>query len=232
MFLKKTANAEVHRPNVVGVIDSPRALEAATKLNPKEIDFLEVRVDTFADRESKLLSAIPELSLPLLITVRHPQEGGAHGLPASRRRELFHRFLPHATMVDVELRSLETLSDVVGAARAANVMIIHSYHNFQTTPPDSRLFELARRALLAKADVFKLATQTNTPIDLARLLTFLSKQKRIHMSVMGMGRFGKVSRLALAQGGSVLNYGYLDKPQVTGQWSALDLKKRINELTE
>jgi 3-dehydroquinate dehydratase I len=232
MFLRKIATNQAHRPNVVGVIDSPRALEAARKLQVDEVDLLEIRVDSFADRESKLLEALPSLSHPLIITVRHHQEGGAHTISAARRRELFHQFLPHAEMIDVELRSLESLSDVIDEARASQVKLIHSYHNFQFTPTDARLYELGRRSLLAKADVFKLATQTNTPTDLARLLTFLSKHKRIHIGIMGMGRFGKVSRLVLAQAGSVLNYGYLDRPSVSGQWSALELKKRIGELTE
>ena len=47
---------------------------------------------------------------------------------------------------------------------------------------------------------------------------------------MGMGRFGKVSRLLFAQAGAVLNYGYLDKPNASGQWEATLLKKRIAEL--
>jgi 3-dehydroquinate dehydratase-1 len=47
---------------------------------------------------------------------------------------------------------------------------------------------------------------------------------------MGMGRFGKVSRLLLAQAGSVLNYGYLDRPNASGQWEATILKQRLKEL--
>ena len=47
---------------------------------------------------------------------------------------------------------------------------------------------------------------------------------------MGMGPLGKVSRLVLAAAGSRLNYGYLDKPQVPGQWPALELVRRIEEV--
>ena len=47
---------------------------------------------------------------------------------------------------------------------------------------------------------------------------------------MGMGRLGKISRLLLAQAGSVLNYGYLDQPNASGQWEATLLKKRLAEL--
>lgn len=230
MFLRKIANAQSHIPNVVGVIDSPRALEIAMTLKPEDLDLLELRVDTFAEENLKLLSDVSRLPHPLIVTVRHPEEGGANALPAERRRTLFNEFLPHAELIDVELRSMEALTDVMASARASDVGIIHSYHDFQTCPPEARLFGIARRALLAQADIFKLAVQTNSPTDLAHLLTFLSRQKRIHISLMGMGPFGKVSRLVFAQAGSVLNYGYLDKPQVKGQWSALELKERITEL--
>ena len=49
---------------------------------------------------------------------------------------------------------------------------------------------------------------------------------------MGMGTFGKISRLLLAQAGSVLNYGYLDQPNASGQWEAVLLQKRLAELTD
>jgi 3-dehydroquinate dehydratase len=47
---------------------------------------------------------------------------------------------------------------------------------------------------------------------------------------MGMGVFGKLSRLVLGRAGSVLNYGYLDTVQVLGQWPAALLKQRLLEL--
>jgi 3-dehydroquinate dehydratase-1 len=45
-----------------------------------------------------------------------------------------------------------------------------------------------------------------------------------------MGPLGKVSRLVLAAAGSRLNYGYLDKPQVAGQWPARELALRLGEV--
>jgi 3-dehydroquinate dehydratase-1 len=47
---------------------------------------------------------------------------------------------------------------------------------------------------------------------------------------MGMGALGRVSRLLLAQLGSVLNYGYLDQATVPGQWPAARLRELIREL--
>jgi len=45
-----------------------------------------------------------------------------------------------------------------------------------------------------------------------------------------MGTFGKLSRVTLAAAGSVLNYSYLEKAQVPGQWPAALLKERLAEL--
>ena len=56
---------------------------------------------------------------------------------------------------------------------------------------------------------------------------FSAKKQPLPLSVMGMGRFGKISRLLFAQAGSVLNYGYLDRPNASGQWEATSLKKRL-----
>jgi 3-dehydroquinate dehydratase len=47
---------------------------------------------------------------------------------------------------------------------------------------------------------------------------------------MGMGQYGQLSRLLFGGCGSILNYGYLDKAQVPGQWPAEVLKARLLEL--
>ena len=83
---------------------------------------------------------------------------------------------------------------------------------------------LERRAFSAGADVFKIATATDDLRSFARLLEFSGSAVRGPRAVMGMGKFGQVSRLSLARAGSALNYGYLDKPNAPGQWEARELK--------
>ena len=67
---------------------------------------------------------------------------------------------------------------------------------------------------------------------MAVLLDFLTARRAAApaLSVMGMGAYGKVSRLVFARAGSVLNYGFLDRVQVPGQWPAELLKARLAEL--
>ncbi len=220
------------KAQVVGAVHSPGALRRAVRIRAGEVDFLEIRVDAFASDLSPLLKALPRFRVPLLFTVRHPAEGGANRLSSPRRRELFAQFLPFATLLDIELRSVEKLTGVIGEAQARGVRVIVSDHHFKTMPSPARLQQIVRRARAAGADICKIAALAETPAALAQLLTLFTRPQPVPLSVMGMGRYGKISRLLLAQAGSVLNYGYLDKPNASGQWEAVLLKKRLAELAE
>jgi 3-dehydroquinate dehydratase-1 len=219
-------------PQVVAAVHSPGALRCALEIQPGEVDFLEIRVDNFADDPATLLATLPRLRVPLIVTVRHPAEGGAHDLRYPSRRELFLQFLPYAALIDVELRSFRALADVLGAASRAGVKVIASVHHFHSIPQPAILQRSIREAHRSGADICKFAALADTPLALARLLSIVSAKQPLPLSVMGMGRFGKISRLLLAQAGSVLNYGYLDRPNASGQWEARLLKSRLAELME
>ena len=230
-------------PWVVGTVYSGASLAAAGGLSQATVghgltkslagpDFLELRVDHFARRPARLDPLAARPPRPLLVTVRHPAEGGAAaGLDAPARRLLYERFLPVAAWVDVEVRSLRTLAATVAGAKASGVCVVASFHDFHAVPGATRLRDLAARAMDAGADVFKVAVTVRGPGDLARLLDLMEQERRLPLAVMGMGPLGRVSRLALAASGSVFNYGYLGKrPQVPGQWPAATLRERIDEL--
>jgi 3-dehydroquinate dehydratase-1 len=217
-------------PQVVGTVHSPGSLAAARRIAAPAVDLLELRVDAFANDPRSLLSAAPRLKLPLIVTVRHPAEGGAHALSLSRRRALYLEFLPYARFIDVELRSAPALADVIADAHRRGVHVILSSHDFRRTPTTAALQRRARQAQRMGADVFKVATFTHTASDLSRLVALFAKKPTAPLSVMGMGAFGKVSRLLFARLGSLLNYGYLHRPNANGQWEARELKQRLREL--
>lgn len=215
---------------IVGPIHSPESLRAARRLVAGVVDLLEVRVDHFADAPDTLLDAVGGLTLPLIVTVRHPAEGGKHDLGFARRRELYSQFLPVAAAIDVELRSVKALSGVLEAARAGGVQVIVSFHNFEATPTAAQLEKTVKGAVAAGADVVKIAAKAETGADLHRLLGLFVEKTSRPLSVMAMGRFGKVSRLLFAQAGSVLNYAYLGTANASGQWSARDFRRRLAEV--
>ena len=192
-------------------------VHAARRLAKGDVDFLEWRADCLGAR-------IVECGFPWIVTARHPGEGGQNAMTASARRAALRELLPVAAVVDVEIRSLRELAAVVREAKSGGVAVLASFHDFRATPAIERLMELARRAVDAGADVLKVATHTAAAGDVARLLEFLDAAP-LPVAVMGMGSLGMASRVTLAAAGSMLNYGWLHRPNVTGQWSALELSR-------
>jgi 3-dehydroquinate dehydratase I len=202
-----------HSPAVVGVITTPAELNLSSAP-----DLFELRLDHFAGSENELGREMSILSAPLIITARHPAEGGANNLSMAQRRELLLRFLPRAQYVDLELRSLRALRRVLDLARKKKIRRIISFHDFKSTPSVRVLIGKARAARRAGADIFKVATRTDTPAQLQRLLDFLAHQDvDLPLSVMGIGKLGRESRRELMRRGSVLNYASLGHSKIPGQ---------------
>ena len=209
-------------PAVVGIVDSPAALRAAGRLRRGEVDFLEWRADFLG-------TGIVKSKIPRIVTARHPAEGGQNAMSAAARREALLELIPAAALVDVEIRSLGGMEKVLSEARKAGVGVITSFHDFQKTPSSARLKDLVKQACDAGADVLKIATRADSPADVARLLNLL-EMAPLPLAVMGMGPLGMASRVMLAASGSVLNYGWLHRPNVTGQWSAKDLRGILKKI--
>lgn len=147
-------------------------------------------------------------------------------MSAAARREVFLRLVEKADLIDLELRSISAMNRVRERAWAAGVRVIGSFHDFQKTPSASKLGEILDRASDAGVDIVKVAAVTSQPGDVVRLLDLFSRTS-LPLAVMGMGPLGYPSRLLFAACGSSLNYGWLDRPNVPGQWSALALKQAL-----
>jgi 3-dehydroquinate dehydratase-1 len=212
-------------PQIVGVIFTRTDLRRAVRMrNPP--DLFELRLDALFAKREEVKAAIGDLRAPLIITARHPREGGSNQLSAQKRRALLLRFLPHAAYVDIELRSAGTFAAILEEARAKSIRTIVSFHDFNETPSRPRLDKIARTAHSLGADLLKIATRTDTPAQLTRLLDFFLRERlEMKITAMGVGRLGRISRLELAKCGSVLNYAHLGSPQAKGQLSITQLRR-------
>jgi len=207
------------RPQLVGVIASPADFRfAVTMLEPP--DLFELRLDHLRGMIDQLERKMSILSSPVIITARDPREGGANNLSQKERHDLLLRFLPRAKYVDVELRSARAFKSLLAHARKQNVRRILSLHDFKSTPSARILRAKASLAKMHGADIFKIATRTDTPAQLTRLIDFVTdKGVDFPVSAMGIGKLGALSRVILAQLGSVLIYTSMGRPNVEGQLS-------------
>ncbi|MCF7729774.1 MAG: type I 3-dehydroquinate dehydratase [Chthoniobacterales bacterium] len=193
------------------------------KKNPRElfykIDLLEARLDSLP------LSLLPSWwPLPVIATARHHAEGGVSHLSTSQRQHLLEESLAWASAIDVEWRSLKKYTSLIAAAKKEKRFIISSFHDFKTVPSLARLERMSLLAQEAGADLFKVACRVTHEHELLRLLAFQSMMPTdFPIACMGMGEGGKISRILLPLCGSWLSYGWLYKPQLSGQWSAEEL---------
>ena len=220
-------SVKARRPflRLVGVIRSQDDLRFAIRMrNPP--DLFEVRLDHLVGIVNELENKLSMLPAPFIITARHPREGGANKLSIKQRHELLSRFLPRARYVDVELRSAKALRSLLEIARRKNVRRIISFHNFRSTPSTRSLRARACAAKSCGADIFKVATRTDTPAQLAQLLDFIAnKNVDLAVSAMGIGKLGGISRRELMRRGSVLNYAHLGRARIAGQPSLRDIRR-------
>jgi 3-dehydroquinate dehydratase I len=213
------------RPRVVGVIASRADLERAVRMR-RPPDLFELRLDRLAGMADQVENLLPKLRRPLIITARDPREGGANKLRLRQRRDLLARFLNHADYIDVELRLASALLPSFASAKNKNVRRIISFHSFKSTPSARILSAKARDARSHGADIFKVATRTDTPMELGRLLEFMiSSRLDLALAVMGIGKLGAISRVLLARTGSVLIYASVGAAtDVEGQLSLEQLR--------
>ncbi|HAL71316.1 MAG TPA: hypothetical protein DCP71_06035 [Verrucomicrobiales bacterium] len=222
------------RPLTVGVIPDPGTLQLWASLSPAQreasCDVIELRLDTLKTPVAEIRTALAGNSTPILLTARHPAEGGQGSEAAAGRIAQLEPLLDLATLMDIELRSAMDMRSLVQKAQGMGVRVIGSFHDFQATPGEEVLRGAINFAQPAGLDAVKLATFLNSSADLNRLITLTSEVHRLRLSSMGMGPLGRVSRLVLAKCGSLLNYGYLGEANAPGQWPAARLKELLAEL--
>jgi len=204
---------------LVGVIASTDELRLATRMRAPP-DLFELRLDHLPDLH---VSQLSRLSRPLIITARHPAEGGKR----CDRKNLLRKFLPYAKFVDIELRSLRELREIWAEARRLAVGRICSVHDFKRTPELSVLRKQFSRSRKANADVFKLVTRADSLRNLLTLFEFLWTQSSlVPVCVMAVGKLGPISRLLFREAGSVFIYAPLRHALHDGQLTLSQLRGR------
>ncbi len=219
-------------PFLVGVV-SPRTLEDDLNCLLKDApDMIEYRADLGDTlNESRVvlhLEGIREvLPFPILFTLRDKSEGGCFDGNDSLRASLYRAALPHVAAIDIETSNAGSLESIRTEAQLGDATLILSYHNFSETPPDALLEDVVDRALSLGADIAKIATMCATPEDAHRLLSVPLRHESKGIAVVGMGAYGRVTRIAAPAFGSLLGYAFTgtsDMP-VPGQLTVTELRE-------
>jgi 3-dehydroquinate dehydratase-1 len=208
---------------------------------PKQPDVLEWRVDYFdaiGDTTAVIAAAraIKQAAgnIPVLFTRRSTLEGGEK--IAINEDQVIAMYTAVCESKSIDLIDYEMANDAANitrvrtAAKANNIKLVLSFHNFSYTPA---LETLAAKFLTADqlgADVAKVAVM---PRDLDDVLTLLiatreaSKKLRIPLISMSMGPYGAMTRLFGWTFGSALTFAVGASSSAPGQVPIEDLKTAL-----
>lgn len=168
---------------------------------------------------------------PLLFTYRRRAEGGNGELSLEDYEILLTEMIGTEAVhaVDVELSAgEEVVKRVIRQARAADVKVIVSKHNFFCTLSREELLSNLKQMEALGADVAKIAMMPRRREDVLTLLSATAEAAEcldVPVITMSMGGQGLISRLAGEVFGSCLTFGALNAPSAPGQIDAEDLKE-------
>jgi 3-dehydroquinate dehydratase-1 len=220
----RIGNLVLNKSIVASIGENP--VESAIKAKKLGADILEMRIDLLRSYAHQSLLSIKKTGLPIIITNRMKQEGGACDMEEDERVNKLLSLLPLADAVDIELCAGRR-EDVVKEALDSGKTVIISTHNFQKTPDSEVMIEIIDESIGAGADIAKLAVTPNSFEDVLRLLEITLHAKGA-LCMIAMGEKGKHSRVIAPIYGSVMTYGYIESATAPGQLRVDELKCILN----
>jgi 3-dehydroquinate dehydratase I len=210
-------------PRVVGIIDHPIPASRLKKFVDAGIDIFEIRADLFNKPIDKVIAYIntirESIRLPLIGTIRETDYN------RENRADWLISLARHVDIIDIEL-GMSKWRDVVDGIADTSTIIMVSEHDFNKTPDMPELKNIVKRSLKQGAKIVKIATMAKTASDVTRLMRF-TEDSDVPIVTMAMGDAGRISRVVAPLFGSLFVYGYLRKPIVPGQLSALEVAKAM-----
>lgn len=187
----------------------------------QKLSFAEIRLDQI----SLSLKDVQKIfsSHPKLIATCRP---GSY--PESKRKDLLIEAIEAgAAYVDMDLKTKECLlKEVMQNALQHNCKVILSFHDFCGTPSLKRLKELINTGFSRGADIVKIACHIQMKQENSRLLSLLQDKRPV--VVIGMGKKGRITRIASVFCGSPFTFASLSKGKKTAE-GQLD-KKTLHSL--
>lgn len=214
----------------IAIVLNDRDVISLTKEEIKDADIIELRIDLFENIEKIediFHEAKERFDLPLIATIRIPQEGG--GKNFENRVDHYRKILDYVQFIDVEIFS-EDAKIIREVAKEANKILITSYHCFQYTPNIEKLREILIAGKKLGGDIIKIATMIQNVSDLETILLFTLQHKEENIITIGMGDKGIPSRIINPLFGSLITYASLHKASAPGQIPLKEMVKIFQTL--
>ena len=211
----------MNRPKICAAIVN-KDLEAIRAVEPL-VELFEVRIDLIGDGWSEL---VKQLNQPWIACNRSADEGGSwRGEETKRIDELLKAVELGADVVDVELATRDLAGVVPLIKEKARCLL--SFHEFNRTPPLSKMKEIVQRQLDAGADICKVVTTAQRPEDNLAVLQLVADFPQARVVSLAMGPLGLTSRILCPLVGGDFTYASVEqgKESASGQITVTELRK-------
>ncbi len=216
----RIGNLELNRSIVASIGKDPVASAATAK--KLGADILELRIDLLEEDAGRILKDVKKTGLPIIITNRAKNEGGAWNGTEDERIRTLLSLMPVADAIDIEL-SANMRDAVVKKAKSSGKTVIISTHDFQKTPDFDSMTGIIKESFDAGADIAKLAVMPGSLDDVLHLLK-VTLHAGGAVCTIAMGETGRHSRVIAPVYGSVMTYGYVETATAPGQLRVDELK--------
>lgn len=209
-------------------------------------DLAEWRIDWFEHADdieelSKTSRMLREIlgSLPLLITFRTKEEGGAKSVEKEDYEALLTNICDRqlADMIDIEgMKGDDLVKRLVAKAKEQGIFTVGSNHDFYRTPSKEEIIGRLRKMQDLDLDITKIAVMPETERDVLTLLDATLSMKETYADrpfiTMSMKKMGLVSRITGELFGSCLTFGTAGSASAPGQIDAMELRHILELMDE
>ncbi len=179
----------------------------------RNIDFAEIRMDRMILTGENIADIFSQSAM--LIATCRP------GVLDDQKRKayLIAAIDAGAKYVDIEVESdIAFKKEILEKAKSKGCKVIISFHDFEKTPGDEKLKQIAALCFSEGADIAKIACKINSVMDSARLLGLLGQENfKNRLVVAGMGEEGKITRIIAPFLGSLFTYASLAEGMQTAE---------------
>jgi len=194
--------------------------ESARKCKALGADLFELRLDFLKENAtehslSELSRLKDEVGLPVILTIRPSWEGGSYGSSEESRLALLGKGIELGfDYIDLELKTEDARrNEIINKAIESGVTTIVSHHDYIETPSSKDILFLMKQCLEADGDIAKVVTTAHEFMDGVDVILAgkEAKSQNLRFTVMGMGRFGYLTRFLGPVAGCEMVYASLER---------------------
>jgi 3-dehydroquinate dehydratase type I len=199
------------------IVDSWGEVEKTVQAHGHEVRYIEVWLDYLRDRSRERIASCSKDNPGRFVFHFRRRNLDPIETPLAERRRFLTALAPLDVFIDLDHASQREEIHFIRRLSPHATGIV-SFHNYTSTPPLPELRRIARQLHIDWPEaIVKLSTLCNSDADaeaIIRLERELTDEAIPHI-VLGMGEHGRITRIAGARGGNVMNF-----VPVTGQLSS------------